>query len=796
VTDHLANLNPEQRAAVVHGDGPLLVFAGAGSGKTRVITHRIAHLVRDRGVKPWNILAVTFTNKAAGEMRTRVGGLIGEGLRDTWIGTFHATCAKLLRQHAAQAGLAKDFVIFDDGDQKAMVTRCLRDLGLDDKRFPARAVQGRINAAKQDCVAAADYDPKDWFDDQVRRVYLRYEEQMRVSSAVDFGDLLFRVVCLLEGEPAVAAALQRRFRHLLVDEFQDTNHVQYRLLRHVVGPERNLCVVGDDDQSIYRWRGADVRNILGFREDFPDALIVTLEQNYRSTKRILASAVAVIKRNRTRAPKTLWTDNPPGEKLRVVTLADEREEAAYAVRTIKAEIAAGRDPGEVAVFYRINAQARVIEEALRAANVAYRVVGGMKFYERAEIKDLIAYLRVIHNPLNDVDLVRIINNPPRRIGQTTVDRLLEVATAQRCSLWDVLSRLDADGAWSAATRKRLVEFRDLVVGLRELNGVIGPAELALAVLDRTGYLESLKTHDSPEADSRIENLEELVGSFAQYEREADEPSLAALLESISLVQDVDGLEDQPKAVTLMTVHSAKGLEFPVVLLTGMEEDIFPYRRASDEVDDQERQEQVEEERRLAYVAITRARRVLHLTNVARRRLFGTERYNVPSRFLEDLPPDAVEVVDLAGAGAPVAWGGSFAAMTLPGRLGDERGARRAAATGFSWTPSAAALPARRAAGATSGAAAPRPGAAELKGVRRAGDRALAGSCDPPEPVVVSTFDDTVDGGVELRPGMSVRHETFGVGLVRRVLPGVQPKVAVDFPGHGSKTLMARFLRPA
>lgn len=735
--DLLDGLNPQQQQAVLHGEGPLLVFAGAGSGKTRVITHRIAHLVRARGVKPWQVLAVTFTNKAAGEMRSRVGTLLGGGdaLREAWIGTFHATCARLLRQHPAQSGLSRDFVIYDDADQRTVVTRVARELNLDERTFPARMLQARISKAKQACIAADAFEPADWVEDQVAKVYRLYEQRMAAASAVDFDDLLFRVVRLLEMDAAVAEALRRRFQHLLVDEFQDTNHVQYRLLRLLTGPARNIAVVGDDDQSIYRWRGADVRNILGFRRDYPDALVVTLEQNYRSTGNILAGAVAVIRRNRTRAPKTLWTENAAGDPISVATLADERDEASHVVQHIRAELEGGRAAGDFAVFYRINAQARVLEEALREARIPYRVYGGMEFYKRAEIKDVFAYLRVVHNPADDVDLERIINTPPRKIGATTVARLREEAARRGVSLFEAIGAARRDEAWGPAGR-RLGEFADLILELRELVGHVGPAELACTVIERTKYGEWLKAQETAEAEDRLGNLDELIGSFQDFEQRSDDTSLAALLEQYSLVQDTDSMEEAPQTVTLMTVHSAKGLEFPVVFLTGMEEDIFPYRRASDEVDERERQEQVEEERRLCYVAFTRARQRLVLTNVVRRRLFGSERFNMPSRFLDDLPAELV---------------------------------------------------------AASGGGGDRP-----RGLAPRGGRALGRDVADPRVVERARAPeayDEVGEGIELRPGMRVSHAKFGVGRVQRVEAGFPPKVVIDFPNHGRKTIIATALRP-
>ncbi len=778
--DLLESLNPPQREAVLHGDGPLLVFAGAGSGKTRVITHRLAHLVSERGVRPWQILAVTFTNKAAGEMRSRVGQLLDVGFRDTWIGTFHATCARLLRQFADQAFVKRDFVIYDDLDQKSMVTRCLKDLNLDEKRIPPRAIQSRIEQAKRQCIAAEEFEPGNYFEDQVAKVYTLYEERMAAAGALDFSDLLFRMVRMLEREPMVLAQLQDRFCYVLVDEFQDTNHVQYRLLKHLAGERRCLCVVGDDDQSIYRWRGAEVRNILDFQRDYPGAKVVLLEQNYRSSANILAAAMSVIKRNRTRAPKTLWTENPKGDLIRVVTLDDERAEATWVVETVSAQLEAGRQPGEMAIFYRINAQARVLEETFRAANIPYRVFGGMKFYERAEIKDLIAYLRGIHNPTDDVDLLRIINKPARKIGKTTIDRLLLTAARDRCTLYDAIVRALDDAEWPAATRKRLAAFKGLIDDLRDLAETTGPMALAEAVLERTKYLDVLRAQDTPEADTRIENLQELVGSFELFERETEDPTLAFLLESISLQQDTDDLEDAPQTVTLMTVHSAKGLEFPVVFLTGMEEGLFPFRRAFEELEPQEEQEQLEEERRLCYVAMTRAEDRLYAANVARRRLFGTERYNPPSRFLDDIPSDLVE---LRGRAVTNSWWG---ASSSPNLRRPARPKREPISNKPDW-------------------AARIEQSGGLKGItgsrRSRGTRERAEPQPSDEPRVVldgpepPAADDPVAQEEALRIGMSVRHIKFGVGRVEHFDGGPDPKVTVSFPGIGTKLILARFLQP-
>jgi DNA helicase-2/ATP-dependent DNA helicase PcrA len=867
--DFSDNLNPQQWQAVLHERGPLLVFAGAGSGKTRVITYRIAHLVRACSLQPWQILAVTFTNKAAGEMRTRVGDLLGESMRDTWIGTFHATCARLLRQFAEPAGLRSDFVIYDDSDQRAVVTRCIRDLHLDEKRFVPRAVQAKINQAKQDGTTADQYQPGNYFEDQIAKVYGQYERRMRAASALDFGDLLFRMVLLLDRKPEVREQLQRRYRHILVDEFQDTNHVQYRLLKQLTGPERNLCVVGDDDQSIYRWRGADVRNILDFQKDYSDAVVVTLGQNYRSTANILSSAEAVIKRNRTRAPKKLWTDNADGEPLHLVTLTDERAEAAYVARHIMEATETGRQPGDIAVFYRINAQARVIEESLRMANIPYRVIGGLKFYERAEVKDIVAYLKVIQNPDDDVDLIRIINRPARKIGTTTVNRLQELASQWDTSMFGALQRSLQAKQWPKATQRRLQSFFDLIEQLRAQAETAGPAELATTVLRRTGYLDSLEGQDTPEADARLENLHELVGSFEQFERENDDANLSLLLESISLQQDVDSMDGAAQTVTLMTVHSAKGLEFPLVFVTGMEEDIFPYRRTGEEVDTVERQERLEEERRLCYVAFTRAREELVLTNVVCRRLFGNERYNMHSRFVEDIPEERLEITKENSGGTNPPWaptpmvrsapatrpapmprpgntmlvnavgtqptrGGTpparrslVSADSLEGLMGQggtanqPRRARISSDAVASLAQNSLSGPGRPAAKAATATVARKPkfeapawaanlplpgGSGGGQSIGGFGRGAAQGDtpkddeghlADEPR-VVADPFEDdsaTCDQS-SWSEGVSVRHRVFGVGRVFRVEQGLNPKVIVDFVGHGRKTILARFLQHA
>jgi DNA helicase-2/ATP-dependent DNA helicase PcrA len=761
-----AELNAPQAEAVAHTSGPLLVFAGAGSGKTRVITYRVANLVACARVPPYRILAVTFTNKAAGEMRHRLAELLGADVaRELWVGTFHATCAKLLRLHGVAIGLAKNFVIYDTDDQRAVVTRALRELGLDEKRYPPRACLAKIHDAKQELHGPEDMQTSSYVDDAVVKVYRLYEKQLRAANAVDFEDLIGLTVRILEDDPLGAgSAIRRRYSHVLVDEFQDTNAAQYRFLKSLTQDHGNLCVVGDDDQSIYKWRGADVRNIRGFRKDFPAAVVVKLEQNYRSTSRIVQAALGVIERSKERVPKDLWTSNPEGAPVEIVQAKDERDEAAHVVQVIQEARARGVDPREIAVFYRVHAQSRVIEEALRAVNVPYQIVGGVRFYERAEVKNALAYLRVLVNPKSDVDLLRVINTPARGIGQTTIERLTALATAREVPVFDAIGLIDdapdSEGPPSkrgglVSAKKRLLAVRDLLAGLMKKVSSYAPSDLLAEVLDVTGYLAALETEDTAESEARRENLRELIGSIRDYEteaRSAGEPaSLEGYLERVTLASDVDGMKDAPR-VTLMTVHGAKGLEFQLVVLTGMEEDMLPYRGMGEG-----RDRDLEEERRLAYVAITRARARLVMTHVAMRQIFGTTRLGRPSQFLAAIPKDAAvhKATRAAGQAAP-----RF--IDRPNPYG---GASR-----DSWKHPFA-KPAR--------------------------------ASEPPEPgerfIDREFFDDggsSEEGAMPMHRGSRVVHEHFGEGEVRSIEQGAEPKVVVFFPVWGEKKVLARFLRLA
>ncbi len=788
-------LNAPQAQAAFHASGPLLVFAGAGSGKTRVITYRIANLVARERVAPWRILAVTFTNKAAGEMRERLSrpSLLGPVAKDLWVGTFHATCAKFLRLFPEAIERNKSFVIYDSTDQKAVVTRVLREMNLDDRRYTPKSVLSRILKEKQEGRGPDEMNLDSYLDDAIQKAYVRYEAALRAANALDFEDLVLSVVRILEApadggtSPDVIRArdaLEKKFDYVLVDEFQDTNQIQYRLLKRLAARTRNLCVVGDDDQSIYRWRGADIRNIRNFRRDWPDATVVKLEQNYRSTKHIVDAALAVIAPSPTREPKELWTDNDHGSPIRVIGCSDERDEAACVVRAIRDAREAGIGAKEIAVFYRVHAQSRVLEESLRSVNMPYQIVGGTKFYDRAEIKDALAYLRALVNPKSDVDLLRIINTPSRGIGNTTIERVMTYATAHRLSVFEALGKLDdfSEDLGSAA-RKRLGQFRELMsLLMNEARSRTAPEVLRI-VLAKSGYKKALEDEDTAEAEGRLENLSELEGSMSDYEAEAEArgepPTLDGFLERVSLVSDTDSVGDVEK-VTLMTIHGAKGLEFELVLLTGMEEDMFPYRNQ-----EPRSAEEMEEERRLAYVAITRARKHLVITHAKQRQIFGTTRLGVPSRFVGDLPPDAIEHLETASARAA----GSAGRWIDRDQMAPTSWRQRSSSASSGWRhPQGSGASSSR--GEESDGWSPPSMAAPGSGRRHRPEVAR----EPGERFVDYDEASDVSEGVELRRGSTVVHERFGRGEVMKIVSAGEPAVVAFFPGWGEKKVLARFLK--
>ena len=637
----LSKLNPPQKEAVLHTEGPLLVLAGAGSGKTRVITHRIAHLI-SRGVQPWNILAVTFTNKAAGEMRRRVDTLCPGKGRAVWVSTFHAFCAQLLRVEAKAAGGQWDshFVIYDDSDQRALVKEALRELSMDDKRTPPAQILGAIERAKDQLMDADSYaiyaqanaDP---FRERVASVYAVYQKKLTSANAMDFGDLIMRAVQLLRDNEAVREKCQKRFHYIMIDEYQDTNHAQHLLAKYLMGPQKNLCVVGDDDQSIYSWRGALIRNILEFDKDYPGARVIKLEQNYRCTKSVLEAAGKLIKKNERRGEKTLWTDNPQGEPVHFQEHANETEEAQFIVSEVQRLKDEGRSLKDFTVFYRTNAQSRVFEDALRRAVVPYTIVGALKFYERMEVKDALAYARVVANPRDSLALKRILNVPARGLGKTAIASLEQYAATQGLSLWEACAKAAHISALTSAARLSIQKFLVLLESFRAREKDAGAERMVRQILEESGYWSHIEEEieSDPQAADRLDNLQELVNAAKDFEdrAHADEKpaTLTAFLEEVSLMTNVDTWKDEGGSVTLMTVHLAKGLEFPVVFLSGLEEGLFPIG------DSAFSQEELEEERRLAYVGMTRARELLYLSCAASRKLFGVSRMNIPSRFVEE-----------------------------------------------------------------------------------------------------------------------------------------------------------------
>ena len=633
----LKGLNPPQREAVLHGDGPLLVLAGAGSGKTRVLTHRIARLI-DEGVPPWSILAITFTNKAAREMRERVERLAGDMGRDAWILTFHACCARILRRDIDKLGYKPSFTIYDADDQMNVIKQLCKSMNLDEKRFPPREIRAAISDAKNRVLSPAEWakeSGEDFRAKTISEVYAAYERQLAANNALDFDDLILKTLTLFSEHPPVLAAYQHKFSHILVDEYQDTNMAQYMLVRLIAGESRNLCVVGDDDQSIYGWRGADLRNILEFERDFPDCRVIKLEQNYRSTSNILDAANQVIAHNAGRKEKALWTDAGEGEKIRVYRALDERDEAAWVVRAIEGRLKRGARAGDFAVFYRTNAQSRVLEEAMVRRGVPYRVYGGMKFYDRKEVKDVLAYMRAVANPDDDQSVRRIINEPRRGIGDATIETLAQFAQREGMSLLSAVISAD-ESVLPARALGAVRKFGALMLDLTQAGISLSAGEFLQEVLDKTGYVAAIRASKDPDAQTREENVMELAGAVAEYESQSPEGGLLGFLENVALVTDLDSMGERPEAVTLMTIHASKGLEFPHVIVTGMEETVFPLGRATFE------DGLMEEERRLCYVAFTRAMQSLALTFAVSRMLYNQRRNNPPSRFLSEIPERLIE----------------------------------------------------------------------------------------------------------------------------------------------------------
>jgi DNA helicase-2/ATP-dependent DNA helicase PcrA len=749
--DLLSSLNPEQQEAVRHGEGPLLILAGAGSGKTRVIAHRIAYLVSTGAAPADEILAVTFTNKAAAEMRTRVEALLGVDCRRMWISTFHALCARLLRREAPHIGLSRDFVIYDSNDQLTVVKQSLRKMGLDDSTIQPRAVLSRISHAKNRMEGPAAFADGAWNprDEQIGKLYAMYLSALKEANALDFDDLLLKSVELFQLSEKVRDHYSRRFKFQMVDEYQDTNRPQYLLIQALASRHRNLCVVGDPDQSIYKWRGADLKNILDFERDFPEAFIVKLERNYRSTQVILDAASAVIAQNVNRKEKRLYTDRKGGARILVYRAGDDLDEAEFVSRTSRTAL---RDDPEntVAVLYRTNAQSRTIEDALRRSGIAYRIIGGVRFYERKEIKDALSYLRLLLNPHDDVSLRRVINVPARGIGKGVMDSLDAVelppdgelppllagihSGPTNQSLWQKMAHVLDTRSLAPRATSSLNAFRSLLVKMTAMAAQ-EPVSIALGkVLDQSGYLQDLREERSEEAEGRVENLAELVSAAREYETRTPEPSLAGFVDQLSLLADADEEAGNREArVLMMTMHSAKGLEFPVVIISGLEEGLFPHSRSADD------EAELEEERRLCYVGITRAQRRLVLTSAARRRVFGEYQSAEPSRFLEEIPPALLEDVPSSFVTPYSSSFGRFRGQAE--RAGNYRGRTKEESPAYSYEDE----------------------------------------------------DQSVSAG--LKPGLRVKHAQFGVGTVLSVEPLEDDvKVIVRFVSVGQKTLRAKFAR--
>lgn len=635
----LDKLNERQKEAVLATEGPVLVLAGAGSGKTTVLVNRIAYMISEKHIRPWNILAITFTNKAAREMKDRIERLLGDTAKDMWIGTFHSVCVRILRSCIDLLGYSRDFVIYDTADTKTVMKECLRELDIDEKSFPVRNVLSIISNAKNDLMDAATFEnvyKSDYRMSIIAKIYYRYQTKLRKNNAVDFDDIILNTVKILSENPDVLSKYQDKFQYILVDEYQDTNNSQYLLINLLAQANRNLCVVGDDDQSIYKFRGANIGNILNFEDDYSDVQKITLDQNYRSTQNILDAANSVISNNKGRMGKSLWTSNGDGNKVFVYTGTNEYDEARYIARQIKKHFDEQGSFSDCAILYRTNAQSRVIEEMLMRESVPYKVLSGLRFYDRKEIKDIIAYLRVVYNPNDDVSLARIINEPKRKIGNATLEKARNIAREKETSLYDVISHADDYPEFKTAIKK-LLSFSEIIQSLIKLKDTVTIEDLTERILNDTGYMPELVMEDTTESKTRIENLGEFISVITEFEKnEETGNTLGEFLENISLVSDIDGYDENEDSAVLMTIHSAKGLEFPIVFLSGLEEGLFPGMRSMESDDD------IEEERRLCYVAITRAKEQLYITKTISRTIHGKTMPTTASRFFKEIPVEYLE----------------------------------------------------------------------------------------------------------------------------------------------------------
>lgn len=731
----LNGMNPRQKEAVLHTDGPLLLMAGAGSGKTRVLTHRIAYLIEEKEVNPWNILAITFTNKAAKEMKERVNAILASGGEDVWVSTFHSMCVRILRRDVDFIGYNRNFTIIDSSEQLTLMKRILKELNIDPKKYDPRSILGTISQAKNSLQTPQDFAKMQgsYYEEIVAKCYAAYQKELQYNQCMDFDDLIMNTIRLFEEHPDSLTYYQNKFHYIHVDEYQDTNHAQYTLVNLLAGRFRNLCVVGDADQSIYGWRGADMQNILDFEKDYPDAAVILLEQNYRSTKNILSAANQVIENNSNRKPKNLWTENKEGNKITYYRADNERDETRFIVDRMQEEIRSNhRNYGDFAILYRTNAQSRAMEETLLKANIPYKMVGGHKFYDRKEIKDILAYLNVLANPQDSISFERIVNSPKRGIGPGSIEKLRSFASLHEWPLLEAAQNVELANIGGKAGQQ-LGSFGEMIQEVTQMIPYLTVTELTKEVLDRSGYLEDLKIQNTLEAQARIENLEEFLTVTQEFDKQfeqqneedadAPEEKLTVFLNDLALVSDIDNLEEDASQVTLMTLHAAKGLEFPVVFLIGLEEGVFPLSRALME------ESELEEERRLAYVGITRAEEALYLTNAFSRTLYGRTQYNRPSRFVEEIDQELLEI------------------------------------EGMRPTPKKTPVFAKK----------------------------TAYSYKQPETAVVSSKSATGGEKNSWKPGDKVKHKKWGLGTVVRV-SGTSKDLELDvaFPSQGVKRLLAAF----
>lgn len=767
---NLNDLNPMQRRAAETLEGPVLILAGAGSGKTRTLTYRVANLL-EHGVKAWHILALTFTNKAAREMRERIERLAGADAGEAWIGTFHSICCRILRRDIEKLGYERSFTIYDDDDQQRVIKAVLKELDIDEKFLPPKAVSTDISDAKNRLLSPDEWLQRrggDYRSQKTHDVMTRYEQRLRAANALDFDDLLVKTLQLFVEHPPVLEYYQGRFQYVHVDEYQDTNYAQYQLVRLITRESRNLCVVGDDDQSIYGWRGADIRNILDFEKDFPDATVIKLEQNYRSTANILDAANQIIAHNEGRKEKELWTEDGEGEKITLYAAADERDEAAWICQRIRQLQRGGTPYGSIAILYRMHALSRVLEETLMRAGIPYHVYGGTRFYDRREVRDVLAYLRVIQNPADDISLSRIINVPKRAIGDSTVEQLTQHARQNDMSLYAAVAA--PPDTLSSRARKSVNDFSSLIVSLLLAKETLPLSEFVQKVIDDSGLIAQYQKEENEENQARIENIREFMGAVTEFEQKSEDKSLFAFLENVALVTELDNQDSAPSFVTMMTLHSAKGLEYDAVFMSGMEEGIFPSARAMQE------DNRVEEERRLCYVGVTRARKLLHLSYARRRMLFNQMQFNAPSCFLQEIPKRLIREEQSSAAqsasygyGAPAARGAGWGSYGGSGmrRQGGYQDNESRPQYGYGDT-----MPQRRAP-APKAPARPAQQPWNIPGVQR------GFVPSPARSVQVQLF----------KVGDKVQHPKFGKGVIREVTgSGDAARLHIVFPVFGEKVL--------